>query len=192
MYLMGNMNNLFIVSAPPGSGKTSLMRSLLDLIEIVSVTTRPPRKNEFHGKDYYFLTYEEMGQLRAANKFVQYLEYDSYSYGVTMDELQNKLLVNHAYVIVSYTGMLQLKKLVEKCTTIFIDTVQEDCIQNMLDRMDSQEVVNRRVQVYKSERKFMRQYDYIIQNRGGNFARALHELRMIVDKETGFMDKKIL
>lgn len=168
-FLMKQNYKLLIVSGPPGSGKTSIMRSALGKErEIVSVTTRPPRNNERHGIDYIFISREQMEFFRRQNQLIQYLKWRNYEYGLLKSEVKKKLSQKKlAYVIVSVNGMLQIKQKIPEVATIFFDTTKEDCIQNMRSRGDSEEEISKRIQLYESERQLLDEYDHIFTNTRG-------------------------
>lgn len=160
---------LLIVSGPPGSGKTSIMRSALgEECEIVSVTTRPPRKKEKQGIDYFFITPDQMESFRRQNQLIQYMKWGEYEYGILKSEIKKKLNQKRfVYVVVSVNSMLQLKREMTEAVTVFFDTTKEDCIQNMRSRGDSEEEITKRIQLYESERQTMGDYDHIFSNTRG-------------------------
>lgn len=171
---------LFIVTAPSGSGKTTVMRKACGR-EVISYTTRPPRINETHGIDYYFTTQE--GFLKLEESLVQRISFHEYYYGITRQEIEQKRSLGSCYAIVSVDGMRQLKLAFPESITIFIHTLLEDCIQNMRQRGDSEETIQKRIKIYHSERAYMHLYDYVVPNIRGNIDYAVNEIQRIIAKE---------
>ena len=94
--------NLFIISAPSGAGKTSLVRHCVgarsDIEVSVSYTTRPPRSKEQHGKDYFFVSEKEFDQMVLNNSFIEYASIYGYRYGTSI-QLVKKSIDNGVNVI---------------------------------------------------------------------------------------------
>ncbi len=168
------MNRLFIVSGNSGGGKTSIMRSVMGVgREIVSVTTRAPRKGEVDGIDYFFITKEEFNRLKDTNQLVEFVEYSGCSYGVTVEEFNTKLAAGDAYVICEYRGFLQFSKLYPKTTSIYIYNKRGEAEFAMYLRGDSPESIYKRMKTYSiSVARGRGDYDYVVYNCFGGGYRA--------------------
>ena len=119
------LGNLFIISAPSGAGKTSLVRHCVDArsdIEVsISYTTRPPRSKEQHGKDYFFVSEKEFDQMILNNSFIEYASIYGYRYGTSI-QLVKKSIDNGVNVIleIDWQGALQVRNKFPNNTSIFI------------------------------------------------------------------------
>lgn len=179
-----DMNKLFLVSGHSGSGKSSIMKTVMKN-EVVSFTTREKRQGEVDGKDYIFITLDEFNKLKDDNRLVEYVEYSGNMYGITKDELENKLNKDHAFCIVDYHGMNQLKKFYPNVTTIFLYTSYEDAMIQMLNRGDPADRVLERMSTYKEEMSNRIDYDYIIKNNYKQMNNTIQIIYNIIESEIG-------
>ena len=147
---MKSKHKLFLISGHSGSGKSSIMKNIMEN-ELISFTTRPKRKGEVEGKDYHFITKEEYNHMLNNNELVEYVQYANNYYGLSKKEIENKLAKDHAFVIVSYEGAKQLKKVYDNCVTIILHTSKEDAVRQMLERGDSLDSINQRMLTYNIE-----------------------------------------
>lgn len=183
------MNTLFIVSAPSGSGKTYIMKQVMGKEnEIISFTTRKPRQGEVDGVDYLFITKDMFHELDNSNGLIEKTAYPPHAlkedidyYGITKKEFDYKILKGNAYIVVDYIGMQQLKQIYPKCVTIYIYTKKEDAIENMRDRGDSEEYINKRMTTFSLEQVQRTAYDYIITNERGKVNDAISIVKAIVN-----------
>ncbi|GAB6989485.1 guanylate kinase [Paenibacillus pini] len=158
------MNKLILVSGASGSGKTSLLRSFMDN-ELISFTTRLPRKGEMNGVDYLFITREEFNDLKDNDGLMESTEYGGHHYGLTRKEFEDKINIGNAFFICDYNGMSQMKKLYDNCVSIFIYANKEDVHSRMTSRGDSEEMINNRLNTYDAEILNMAYYDEVVVNR---------------------------
>jgi guanylate kinase len=172
-------NTLYLVSGCSGSGKTTIMRSVM-ANEITSFTTREPRENEINGVDYIFLTQIEFDWLLNNDGLVEYTNYDGNNYGITRSELYSKLSKDDAFAIVDFNGMKQLKRLYDKCETIFIYCTKEDAEKHMRIRGSSQEMIDKRMSTYESEIENLYYYDYVLENKNGYLDEAISIVKDII------------
>lgn len=179
-----DMNKLFLVSGHSGSGKSSIMKTVMKN-EVVSFTTREKRQGEVDGKDYIFITLDEFNKLKDDNRLVEYVEYSGNMYGITKDELENKLNKGHAFCIVDYHGMNQLKKFYPNVTTIFLYTSYEDAMIQMLNRGDPADRVLERMSTYKEEMSNRIDYDYVIKNNHKQMNNTIQIIYNIIESEIG-------
>lgn len=179
------MNNiLFLITGHSGSGKSTIMKQLMDN-EIVSFTTREKRDGEVDGKDYIFITLDEFNRMKDDNQLVEYVEYSGNMYGVTKEELENKINKDHAFCIVDYHGMKQMKELYRNVVTIFLYTDYDVAKQQMISRGDSIKKVKERLVTYKEELSNRHDYDYVIKNNHGQLHHTIEIIRNIIESEIG-------
>jgi guanylate kinase len=164
---------LFIFSAPSGSGKTTIVKKLLDenigLEFSVSATNRPKRENEIHGKDYYFLSTNEFKQKIEKDEFVEWEEvYNNRFYGTLKSELQ-RIWAKGKHVIfdVDVVGGLNIKKKYpQKSLAIFIMPPNINVLEQRLRNRstDSNKDIDTRIAKAKKELEYANQFDLTILN----------------------------
>lgn len=179
---------IFVVSAPAGTGKTTLVRMLQDefpnVIESVSYTTRSPRSQEIPGKDYYFITHQEFEQKIAAGEFLEYAEVFGQYYGTSRNfllEQQNK--GNHVVLVIDTQGALFLKEKLD-AVFIFIRPPNMEVLKERLlaRKSESNEAIQERLLWAEKEIECVSAYDYEIVN--DRLDHAYDVLRSIVIAET--------
>ncbi|WP_041186008.1 guanylate kinase [Candidatus Kinetoplastidibacterium galati] len=178
-------NNLFIVTAPSGSGKSSLIKALLkdnkSISLSVSYTTRKPRVGERNGVDYYFVTIEDFLKMRNNNEFVEWAEVHNNFYGTHKSFVNNRDVKNNDIVVeIDFQGSDQIKNYYPDAIRIFIlpPSIEELRNRLILRALDSMEVIERRLSVAKSEIMHAKDYDYVIIN--SDFNLALSEINYII------------
>ncbi len=164
---------LFIFSAPSGSGKTTIVKSLLDkelgLEFSISATSRPQRENEIDGKDYHFLTAEEFKVKINNNEFVEWEEvYENRFYGTLKSEVERIWAKgNHVIFDVDVVGGVNIKKLYkDRALAIFVmpPSIEELEKRLVLRSTDSIEDIKTRVDKAQEELTYSDQFDLIIVN----------------------------
>ena len=179
------MSNIFIISAPSGCGKTSLVRELCKtysfLEQTVSYTTRAIRSGEVDGQDYHFISKDEFIENKKNNKFIESQNvYDNF-YGTTYESI-NEILASgkDAILEIDYKGMLMIKSKIPSSQSIYIlPPSVEELEKRLLDRgLDSGEVIEKRVSQAKDELKYVKFADYTVMN--DNFADATKSLKAII------------
>lgn len=165
---------LFIFSAPSGSGKTTIVRHLLErfadkLAFSVSACTRAPRPHEIHGKDYYFLTPEDFRQKVDNGEFVEWEEvYQDNYYGTLRSEVERLWADGKAVLFdVDVKGGLKLKEAFkEKALAIFVKVSSEEEIYRRLNSRGTEtaESMERRMAKVRYETGFQDQFDQILVN----------------------------
>lgn len=168
---------IFIVSGPAGSGKTTLCDRMIQELSpriqrVITATTRPPRQNESHGIDYYFLSQKEFDDALNDEKFYEHAKVHSYNYGILKEEIKNKLAQNIDLLInIDVQGAKTLRKitqndpdLFERVISIFIMPPTVDVLENRLQGrgLDNPEEIERRLQVAQKEVQYWTSYDYCI------------------------------
>ena len=179
------MSNIFIISAPSGCGKTSLVRELCQtysfLEQTVSYTTRTIRSGEVDGQDYHFISKDEFIENKKNNKFIESQNvYDNF-YGTTYESI-NEILASgkDAILEIDYKGMLLIKSRIPSSQSIYIlPPSVEELEKRLYDRgLDSDEVIEKRVSQAKDELKYVKFADYTVMN--DNFAEATKSLKAII------------
>ena len=179
------MSNIFIISAPSGCGKTSLVRELCQtysfLEQTVSYTTRTIRSGEVDGQDYHFISKDEFIENKKNNKFIESQNvYDNF-YGTTYESI-NQILASgkDAILEIDYKGMLLIKSKIPSSQSIYIlPPSVEELEKRLFDRgLDSDEVIEKRVSQAKDELKYVKFADYTVMN--DNFAEATKSLKAII------------
>jgi guanylate kinase len=164
---------LIVISAPSGSGKTTIVKEILNSglnIEFsVSACSRAPRAGENHGKDYYFLTVDDFRKKIDLNEFVEWEEvYPGNYYGTLKSELQRIWEKgNHVIFDVDVVGGLNIKKqFADQCLAIFIRPPSIAELEKRLKgrATDSDETIKKRVEKAEYELTFAKQFDVIVVN----------------------------
>jgi guanylate kinase len=177
---VSSMNKLFVISAPSGSGKTTIMRSIMNN-ELISFTTREPRKNEINGVDYIFITKEKFTYLLNNNGLMEHTEYyGSNFYGLTQQEFDSKIKIGDCFFIADYTGLKQMKEKYDNIISIFIYCEREECEKNMRLRGDSEENILKRLTTYDIEIANAYKYDHIVTNKFGYLNDTIVKVKDII------------
>jgi guanylate kinase len=188
--LLGNLPKgfVFVLSAPAGTGKTTLVRMLSQefpcIVESVSCTTRPSRPGEVSGTDYYFLSNKEFEEKVRQGDFLEYAEVFGYHYGTSLSFVHKQQeLSKHVFLVIDTQGAMQLKK--QRFTAIYIflsppslEELKERLIKR---RTESPEVIDKRLSWAEAELAMVKNYDYHIVN--DNLNQAYTILRSIVIAE---------
>lgn len=177
--------NLFIVSAPSGAGKTSLVRALLEADPQVrlstSYTTRAPRTGEENGLHYHFVDETEFMRRLEQQDFLESAHVHGARYGTSRSQVQTALDDGHDLILeIDWQGAQQVKKLMPNAISIFILPPSVEELERRLNNrgQDSAEVIARRVQAAKSEIAHVKEFDYVTIN--DNFDVALHDISSII------------
>jgi guanylate kinase len=186
--MMSDPAILFIVSAPSGGGKTSLLRELVPsderLVMSVSHATRPMRPGEADGVHYHFVSVERFQQLVGEGAFLEHAKvFDNY-YGTAEASVRGQLERGRDVVLeIDWQGARQVRRRFPDAVSIFILPPGIDVLRERLSgrAQDSVEVVERRMADARSEISHYPEYDYLVIN--DDFAAALSDLRAIVGAE---------
>ena len=177
--------NIFVISAPSGAGKSSLVKSLCELDNKIRVsishTTRPPRANEENGVDYFFISISEFNDMLKQQQFIEYAKvYDNY-YGTHINTI--KTLKQSGFDIIleiDYQGAMQIKDIFHEAILIYIlpPSLQELERRLLLRNTDSQEIINSRLNMAREDISHACEFDYAVIN--DNFNTAVHHLYSII------------
>jgi len=166
---------LFVVSAPSGTGKTTLVRALLahhgsiarDLRYSVSHTTRPARPGEVHGRDYFFVSHEEFGSLIAADKFLEWADVFGRRYGTSGEVVASLRAEGHDVLLdIDVQGALQVKARMPEAQLVFVLPPSYQELERRLRsrQTDAPDQVAHRLAVACREVAEVDCYDYVIVN----------------------------
>ncbi|MDN3383223.1 guanylate kinase [Pseudoalteromonas sp. APC 3358] len=180
-----NRGNLFILSAPSGAGKSSLINALLkkhaDMKVSVSHTTRAPRPGEENGVHYHFASTDEFKALIAKDDFFEWAQvFDNY-YGTSKQAIESQLDAGiDVFLDIDWQGAQQVRKIMPSVQTIFILPPSKEELEQRLNNrgQDSAEVIASRMAKAQSETSHYNEYDFVIVN--DDFEDALADIEMIV------------
>lgn len=187
--------NLFILSAPSGAGKSSLINALLNpeqpqenaarLMQVsVSHTTRAPRPGENNGEHYHFVSVNEFKKQINQKAFYEYAEVFGNFYGTSEKAIDDQLSQGiDVFLDIDWQGAQQVRMKKPEVTTIFICPPSTEALESRLRGrgQDSDEIIQDRMAAAKSECSHYAEFDYIIVN--DDFDQALLDLRTIVNNQ---------
>jgi guanylate kinase len=176
---------LFVIAAPSGAGKTSLVKALLErmpqLHVSVSNTTRQRRPTEEHGREYYFVSVPEFQDLVGRGEFLEHARvFDNY-YGTGRRPVEAQLGKGLDVVLeIDWQGAQQVRKAMPECSTIFILPPSRRALEERLRKRatDSDEVIERRLRDAVGDMSHSREFDYVVVN--DDFEKAVGDLMRIV------------
>ena len=182
---MEHPGNLFVVSAPSGAGKSSLVRALREfdarVYPSVSHTTRAPRGQEKHGREYYFVSDAEFDAMAANNGFVEWANVHSRRYGTAKKSLEERIQGGTDVLLeIDYQGALQVKNAFPNAVLIFILPPSWDELRARLENRgeDAPEVIELRLKNAAEEMAQVAEFDFVIINE--LFESALFDLKTII------------
>jgi guanylate kinase len=176
---------LFVIAAPSGAGKTSLVRALMQrrpaLRFSISYTTRKQRPNERDEHDYFFVNKEKFEQMRDAGEFLEHARvFDNY-YGTSRKQVERLLDEGQDVLLeIDWQGAQQIRRTLPECRTIFVLPPSREALEQRLRGRgtDSDEVIARRLRDSLADLSHWNEFDYIVVN--DDFDRATDELEAIV------------
>lgn len=180
--------NIFIVAAPSGAGKTSLVKALLaadsQVRLSVSYTTRPPRPGETDGKDYHFVSEETFLHMLNRGDFLESAQVYGNRYGTSQPWIESVMQGGTDILLeIDWQGAAQVRKLLPQAIGIFILPPSLEALTQRLSQrgQDSQEVIQRRLAAAREDISHVGEFDYAIIN--DDFAVATQDLLAIVRAE---------
>jgi guanylate kinase len=182
---MKTFGNLFIVTAPSGAGKTSLVRALLQrdpqVRLSISYTTRAPRPGEQHGVDYCFVDEAEFMRMLEAGEFLESALVHGARYGTSQGWVQEVLQHGEDLLLeIDWQGAAQVRNLFPYAVSIFILPPSQEALHERLTKrgQDSAEVIARRLANAREEISHVSEFDYVIINE--HFDEALQDMQAII------------
>ena len=177
--------NLYVVAAPSGAGKSSLVKALMELdsrvLPSVSHTTRAPRGQEKHGREYFFVSEQEFDAMVAGDAFVEWAHVHGHRYGTSKKMLEERMTQGSDVILeIDYQGAIQIQKVFGNAILIFILPPSWEELRSRLERRgeDSSKTIELRLLNAAIELAQVKEFDFVIINEV--FDRALFDLKAIV------------
>ena len=178
---MSNKGKLFVIAAPSGAGKTTLVRALerrnSNLRFSISYTTRDQRHTEADGVDYLFVDKDEFAALKERGALLESAEVFDNFYGTSREQVEQHLANGHDVILeIDWQGARQVRESMPQCVSIFIMPPSVEELERRLRnrRTDSPEVIERRLRDSLSDMSHWDEFDYVIIN--DNLDRAVADL----------------
>lgn len=185
---MNNPGRLIVVSGPSGAGKSTVIAHLMkrrsDICFSVSATTRPPRKGETDGVDYFFVSRERFEELVRAGAFLEHAEYVGNSYGTPVNYVEAKLAEGLNVILdIEVSGAAEVKRLRPDAVMVFVLPPSSLELERRLRsrHTDSEETIRGRMEQARREYSQAENYDYLVIN--GSPDTAAGELDAILTAE---------
>ena len=185
---MDKPGNLFVVAAPSGAGKSSLVKALLELDSHLTVsvshTTRAPRGQEQDGREYWFIDEAEFRAMVDHGEFFEWAQVHGHLYGTSRKAIEQRLAQGQDMVLeIDWQGALQIKRQFEHAVLIFILPPSWDELRQRLQRRgeDRPEVIEQRMANARTEVPHARDFDFVIIN--ALFETALFDLKTVVHSQ---------
>ena len=176
--------NLIVVAAPSGAGKSSLVKALLELDShvhlSVSHTTRAPRGQEKHGRDYYFASQSEFDAMVQSNAFVEWAHVHGNRYGTSKKAIEERIAQGSDVILeIDFQGALQIREAFANAVLVFILPPSWEELRSRLERRgeDTPEVIEVRLKNAAEEMAQVSKFDFVIINE--LFERALFDLKAV-------------
>ncbi len=178
-------NNLIIISAPSGAGKTSLIKALCEsdpkIQASISYTTRPKRKGEIEGVDYFFTDEDSFEAMVDSNQFLEHAKVFDNHYGTSKSSVESRQNKGYDVILeIDWQGAALVRALIPECVSIFILPPSIKALESRLMSRDENDTltIQRRMRDTMSEISHYDEYDNLIIN--DEFTQTLSELQGIV------------
>jgi len=179
------MANLFIIAAPSGCGKTSLVEALIkktkNLCVSVSHTTRPPRPDEVNGINYYFISINEFEEMIKNNAFVEHATVFDNHYGSSTKLIREKLDEGVDVILeIDWQGARQVKENMPNAISIFILPPSNEALLGRLKQraQDDEITINKRMSDAQNQMQHFNEFDFLVIN--DDFNSAVNDLNLII------------
>jgi guanylate kinase len=177
---------LFVIAAPSGAGKTTLVRAITrnnpELRFSISYTTRPQRRNEADGRDYLFVDEATFESLRSDGKMLESATVFDNLYGTSREQVEEHLAAGHSVILeIDWQGARQVRESMPDCVTIFIlPPSHNELVRRLRSRgTDSEEVIDRRLRDALSDMSHWDEFDYVVIN--DNLDTAVADLEAVLE-----------
>ena len=171
MAMSGAAARLFVIAAPSGAGKTTLVKALTtrhpELRFSISYTTRKQRRNEAHGVDYLFVDVDEFERLKARGALLESAEVFDNLYGTSRSQVQQHLDAGNPVILeIDWQGAAQVRASMPECVTVFVLPPSVEELEHRLRsrRTDTDAVIERRLQDALSDMSHWEEFDHVIVN----------------------------
>jgi guanylate kinase len=182
---MSEVGNLYVISAPSGTGKTTLVKALVESVAGITVsishTTRMRRPAEEHGVNYYFIDKAEFKRMQDQHDFLESAMVFGNYYGTSKRWVEETLAKGQDVILeIDWQGGLQIQKLFPHCTSIFIlPPSVTDLYQRLIKRnQDNHDIIKQRIADVRESTRHVHDYGYVVIN--DDFASALQDLKTII------------
>jgi guanylate kinase len=182
---MSEPGNLYVISAPSGTGKTTLVKALVECMPGITVsishTTRARRPAEVHGINYYFVSAEEFAEMTRHEDFLEHATVFDNSYGTSRRWVEETLAKGQDVILeIDWQGAQQIHNLIPHSTSIFIlPPSVTDLYERLIKRnQDNHDIIKQRIADVRESTRHIAEYNYIVIN--DDFNEALHDLKIIV------------
>ncbi len=181
---------LIVISGPSGAGKDSILQRMkernLPFHFVVTATTRPPRPNEVHGRDYFFVSKEEFARMIEQNELLEYaVVYGDYK-GIPKHQVKEALLSGQDVILrIDVQGAETIRKLVPEALLIFVTVESEEELVRRLKRRktESPEELALRIATARKELQRVEAFDYIVVNKEDQLDEAVDTIAAIIRAE---------
>jgi guanylate kinase len=177
--------NLFVVAAPSGAGKSSLVKALMEIDAriqpAVSHTTRAPRGQEKHGREYYFISSDDFDAMVGRDSFLEWAHVHGQRYGTSRQAIEERMAQGADVILeIDFQGALNIKRIFGNAVLIFILPPSWDELRARLERRgeDTPEIIALRLKNAAAEMAQAAEFDFVIINE--LFERAVFDLKTIV------------
>lgn len=177
---------LYVISAPSGAGKTSLVRALLasepHLRLSISHTTRTRRPTEAEGREYHFVAKTQFEELVKRGEFLEHARVFDNNYGTSRAFVESQLAAGHDVLLeIDWQGARQVRRAMPECVSIFVLPPARQTLAERLARRatDTAEVIRRRLQDAAGDMSHYGEFDYVVVN--DDFERAVADLKRIIE-----------
>ncbi|HEY2274184.1 MAG TPA: guanylate kinase [Steroidobacteraceae bacterium] len=181
-----NRGRLYVISAPSGAGKTSLVKALLKseprLRLSISHTTRTRRPTEVEGREYHFVSNPQFEELSARGEFLEHARVFDNNYGTARAFVEAQLAQGHDVLLeIDWQGAQQVRRAMPECVSIFVLPPARQALAERLARRatDTAEVIRRRLSDAAGDMSHYGEFDYVVVN--DVFERAAADLKRIID-----------
>jgi guanylate kinase len=192
----GRRTRLFVVAAPSGAGKTTLVRALLErnpsLSFSISYTTRPKRKSEEDGRDYFFVTGEQFAKLEQSGELLESAKVFDNRYGTGRAQVEAHLAEGRDVILeIDWQGARQVRESMPECESVFILPPSLQELERRLRdrRTDSESVILRRLKDAIGDISHWNEFDYVIIN--DDLRKSVLELEAIITGSDGHEQNRV-
>lgn len=193
---MAHLGTLFIIAAPSGAGKTSLVASLIESIDTIKVsvshTTRPRRSEEKDGENYYFVSDAEFTSMVENKQFLEHADVFQHRYGTSREWVEQQLKVGTDVILeIDWQGARQIRQHEPDCVGIFIlPPSRKSLLQRLQSRgQDDPEVIAARMAKAKDEMAHYHEFEYLVVN--DDFDHAMADLMAIIRSRHNLLEKQL-